>query len=421
MRNLIIGEGHFIELYAEYQQVILSGQFALIGILVCSILAGIELVQGNFSAVLVFGIANLFLVACLALHRAGRYNLAHYFLLIPVNLTAYLLASSEDVATGASVHFISIALAAFIVFGYQHWKCAVTFASLTFLLLTLAYFVDFSILPFRHYDEELMLYMRLINFIIASLVCIAGVFMLIRLNHKNSVKLVENYKLLTKVNTELDRFVYSTSHDLRAPLTSILGLINIADLSNNQGDMKRYLGMMKDRVLLLDKFIKDITDYSRNNRVDIERQKINLAKVSQEVWDLLKYTPEAQQVTFQLEIPEDVEIESDENRLKTVLLNLISNAIRYQDKKKNDKYVRLRYQMNGKGYHIKVEDNGQGIEPAYHSKIFDMFFRANETSKGSGLGLYIVKETISKLSGTIQLESAPGVGSTFTLKLPYRN
>jgi signal transduction histidine kinase len=287
------------------------------------------------------------------------------------------------------------------------------------VLLILAYLVDFSILPFRYYDAQMMLYTRLMNFTIAALVCIGGVFMLIRLNHKNSVKLVENYKLLTKVNTELDRFVYSTSHDLRAPLTSILGLINIADLSNNEDDTKRYLGMMKDRVLLLDKFIKDITDYSRNNRLEIERQKVKLAKVSQEVWDLLKYTPEAQQVNFQLEIPEDVEIESDESRLKTVLLNLISNAIRYQDKKKIDKYVRLRYQMNGKGYHIKVEDNGQGIEPAYHSKIFDMFFRANETSKGSGLGLYIVKETISKLSGTIQLESAPGVGSTFTLKLPY--
>ena len=153
--------------------------------------------------------------------------------------------------------------------------------------------------------------------------------------------------------------------------------------------------------------------------MEVESQRINLAKMSQEVWDLLKYTPEAQQIHFQLEIPENIEIESDENRLKTVLLNLVSNAIRYQDNRKEDRYVRLRCQMNGKGYQIKVEDNGQGIDPAYHTKIFDMFFRANESSKGSGLGLYIVKETVSKMSGTIQLESAPGVGSTFTIKLPY--
>lgn len=421
MRNLIIGENHFIEYYEEYQQVILCGRFALIGILACSILGAIELVQGSYAAVLVLGLSNLCLAACVVLHRAGKHDLAHYFLLVPVNITAYLLASSEDAGTGAFVHFISLALVAFIVFGYYHRKSALLFAVFTFILLILAYFTDFSVLPFRHYDEKTILYMRFTNFAIASLVCIAGVFMLIRLNHKNSVKLVENYKLLTKVNTELDRFVYSTSHDLRAPLTSILGLINIADMSNEMNDTKRYLGMMRDRVHLLDKFIKDITDYSRNNRVDIEHKKVNLAKVAQEVWDLLRHTPEAQHVAFQLEIPENVEVESDENRLKTVLLNLISNAIRYQDKKKFNQYVKLCYQLNGKGYNIKVEDNGQGIDPVYHNKIFDMFFRANETSKGSGLGLYIVKETITKLSGTIQLESAPGIGSTFTVKLPYLN
>jgi signal transduction histidine kinase len=419
VRNLIIGENHFIELYAEYQQVILSGQFALIGILVCSFLAIVELGHENFSAVIVFAISNLFLVFCVVLHRFGRHDLAHYFLLIPVNIAAYLLASSEEAGTGAFVHFIPIALASFIVFGYHRWKSALAFAALTFFSLIIAYTVDFSFLAFRVYDQDAMLYMRLMNFGIASMVCMAAVFMLIRLNHKSSLKLVENYRLLTKVNAELDRFVYSTSHDLRAPLTSILGLLNITELSNNPSDVKRYLGMMKDRVLSLDKFIKDITDYSRNNRLEIEHDKINLAKMSQEVWDLLKYIPEAQQVMFQLEIPSEVEIESDGNRLKTVLLNLISNAIRYQDQRKEKRYVRLRYQMNGKGYHIKVEDNGQGIAPEFHTKVFDMFYRANETSKGSGLGLYIVKEMVSKLSGSIQLESAPGVGSTFTVKLPY--
>lgn len=77
--------------------------------------------------------------------------------------------------------------------------------------------------------------------------------------------------------------------------------------------------------------------------------------------------------------------------------------------------------MNGYGFYLKVEDNGQGISPEYHQRVFDMFYRANEQSKGSGLGLYIVKETLDKLSGSIHLESAPGVGSTFTVRLPYNN
>ncbi|HEX5167724.1 MAG TPA: HAMP domain-containing sensor histidine kinase [Cyclobacteriaceae bacterium] len=419
VRNLIIGEEHFIELYSDYKQVILSGQFALIGIAVCSFFGAIEFTNGNFAAVVVFSAANLFLAVSVWLHRIGNHNLAHYFLLIPINVTAYLLASSEEAATGAFVHFISIALAAFIVFGYRFRKYAIISAGFTFLLFAFAYLLKFSILPFRVYDNGMMVMFRLLNFAIATLVCITAVFLLIRLNHKNAVQLGENYKLLTKANTELDRFVYSTSHDLRAPLTSILGLINIVDQSDNPTEIKKYVGMMRDRIFLLDKFIKDITDYSRNNRLEVQRQKINLSQVSQEVWELLKYTPEAKEIDFQLEIPKDVVIETDQNRLKTVLLNLVSNAIRYHDTRKSDRYVRLRYQMNGKGYHIKVEDNGQGIPHSYHTKVFDMFYRANESSKGSGLGLYIVKETVSKMSGTIQLESAPGVGSTFTIKLPY--
>ena len=77
----------------------------------------------------------------------------------------------------------------------------------------------------------------------------------------------------------------------------------------------------------------------------------------------------------------------------------------------------MNYQVSGRIFYIKVEDNGQGIDLEYHSKIFDMFYRANEKSKGSGLGLYIVKEALMKLSGSIQLDSTPGLGTTFTIKL----
>jgi signal transduction histidine kinase len=80
----------------------------------------------------------------------------------------------------------------------------------------------------------------------------------------------------------------------------------------------------------------------------------------------------------------------------------------------------LHAEVKDKFFHLKIEDNGQGIASEYHSRIFEMFYRANEQSKGSGLGLYIVKEALMKLSGTIDLESAPGIGSTFTIKLPTR-
>jgi signal transduction histidine kinase len=225
--------------------------------------------------------------------------------------------------------------------------------------------------------------------------------------------------LLVKTNSELDRFVYSTSHDLRAPLASVLGLIDITSRSGNADDVKRYLGMMKDRVHSLDKFIKDITDYSRNNRLQVERERINLHQLTSEIWESLKFSPEAQQINFVLDMPEHLEVESDKNRMVIILGNLISNAIRYHDPRKENPYIRLHHQRNGKGFYVKVEDNGQGIPAELHHKIFEMFFRGHEKSKGSGLGLYIVKETLSKLSASIHLESAPGSGSIFTVKFPY--
>lgn len=421
IRDLILGEDQFIEFYPEYRQILLSGGFAILAIGALIICGTIDLFVGNYSAVIVFAVSILALIFCVFLHRYGKHTLAHYLLFAPVNITAYLLASSESASTGAFIHFLSIILAEFMVFGYRHRKCSLLSAGLTITLFFLACTVDFSFLPYRYYDGNLMIYVRFLNFTTATLACSIGVYMLIRMNHKSAVKVGENYELLEKANTELDRFVYSTSHDLRAPLTSILGLINIAEMSGNVDDIKRYLVMMKDRVSLLDKFIKDITDYSRNNRLEVERHHVNLTKISNEVWDLLKYTPEAQQVDFHIDIPQDINIVSDEPRLKTVLLNLLSNAIRYQDNGKPNPYVRLHCHKNGKGYHINVEDNGQGIDPQHHVKVFDMFFRGSESSKGSGLGLYIVKETVTKLSGSIALESTPGVGSTFTIKLPYAN
>ncbi len=175
---------------------------------------------------------------------------------------------------------------------------------------------------------------------------------------------------------------------------------------------------MKDRVHSLDHFIKDITDYSRNNRLEVKRENVKLVDLAHEVWESLKFSPEAENIDFQIKIPPEIQMESDKNRLRVIISNLISNAVRYHDLKKENQYIRMHYQMNGRVSFIKVEDNGQGIPSEYHTKIFDMFFRANEHSKGSGLGLYIVKEALLKLSGSIQLESTVGQGTTFTIMLP---
>ena len=116
-------------------------------------------------------------------------------------------------------------------------------------------------------------------------------------------------------------------------------------------------------------------------------------------------------------ISHDFEILVDANRLKVILANLISNAIRYADLTKTNPHILIEAKEDDTNTKIEVKDNGQGIAAEHHSKIYDMFYRASHNSKGSGLGLYIVKETLMRLGGSIELTSEVGEGSTFTVCL----
>lgn len=423
IRNLIIGESNYIESRGQYKRAMLSGQFSLLAIGILILYLTIETITGRsqLATFFVYLTPIFFLGGSIYYHRKGNHCTANYFLLPTVNIVVYLIASSESPNSGAFIYFLLTSMASFVVFDYTMRLWSILFAVFTYTLFVFAYFVDFSFLPKRDYSQDELLLSVIINFSIGLPTGAMMVYLLISLNYYNDMQLVQNNKLLMKANNELDRFVYSTSHDLRAPLSSVLGLINIAENSKDITEAKQYLAMMRQRVGSLDKFIKDITDYSRNNRLHIGKENIQLATLVSEVWETLQYSPEARNIHFQMEIPEELEVLSDRSRLTVILSNLISNAIRYHDHRKEERFIRLRVLMNGYGFYLKVEDNGQGISPEYHQRIFDMFYRANEQSQGSGLGLYIVKETLDKLSGSIHLESSPGIGSTFTVRLPYSN
>jgi signal transduction histidine kinase len=418
IRNFIIGERTFIDSWNEYKQVMLSGQFAILGILVCFVYLLIDLSWGIYQTVPVYLIGLGLLSVSLYLHRKGEYCSANYFLFPTLNVIVYLFAASEDFNTGATLLFIPVALGSFAVFNYQQRMTAIGFAVLTFSLFIIANTIDFSILPKRLYSEEELSANFIINFIVAFPSSLLAIYLLISMNHHNAQELLEANKMLTKSNGELDRFVYSTSHDLRAPLASVLGLISLSARSNNIEEIRNYLSMMNKRVNSLESFIKDITDYSRNNRLQINSSRVNLHTLANEVWESLRYSLGAEGIIFTVNIDKHFEVETDASRLQTILSNLISNAIRYHDQRKENRYIQLSCHQTEASFSLNIQDNGQGIDPQYQKRIFDMFFRANESSQGSGLGLYIVKETTAKLSGTIQLQSVPQEGSTFTINLP---
>lgn len=225
-------------------------------------------------------------------------------------------------------------------------------------------------------------------------------------------------EMLAKANEELDRFVYSASHDMRAPLSSLLGLIHIAEKTNNPEEVAQCLVMMKKRVKAMEGFIKEITDYSRNSRLALDKQEANVLKLVQEIIENLKFTIGAERIHITVDVPDHLQVTTDINRLRVILNNLIANAIKHHDSGKSHQFIKINASLTDEFLRLSIEDNGQGIGPEHIGNIFNMFYRASETSEGSGLGLYIVKETIEKLHGRIAVKSEKGTGSLFTIDLP---
>jgi len=229
-------------------------------------------------------------------------------------------------------------------------------------------------------------------------------------------KLRKQFEELEKTNYELDHFVYSVSHDLRAPLSSILGLINVAEMEKSEE--LPFLGMIKGRVNHLDGFIKDILDYSRNARTELESEIIDFSQLFEETKDNLKLVSGFERLTIKFNLNDQILFYSDSTRLGIILNNLVSNAIKFQNYLRPDPTISITITANEHKAEIIATDNGIGIGPEHMSKIFDMFYRATDKSKGSGLGLYIVKETVAKLHGTIKAKSKPGEFTTFEIVIP---
>lgn len=221
---------------------------------------------------------------------------------------------------------------------------------------------------------------------------------------------------LSKRNTELDNFVYSVSHDLRAPIASVLGLINLAKKDTDVGMKNMYLDMIHKSAVQQDHFIKEILDQSRNARLEVNREEIQFKPLIEETFNQLKFATSSGTVEKVIEIHQEQPFFSDRWRLKVILNNIISNAIRYRNGR--DPLVKVNVDIRENAALLAIEDNGKGIEKDHLPNIYKMFYRATDDGAGSGLGLYIVKEAIEKLNGHIQIESEVGKGTTVKLQIP---
>ncbi len=222
---------------------------------------------------------------------------------------------------------------------------------------------------------------------------------------------------LLKLNGELDSFAYSVSHDLKAPLSSIQGLLNVARLEKGENAME-YYSRIDTSVDKLDNFIKDIIDYSKNSRLEVKKEYVNVKSLINGMCESLAYLNKEKEIAVEIGVDESLEILTDKTRFTFISNNLLTNAFRYADFTKPTPFISVSAKVTNNVFYLVVDDNGQGIKKELQARIYDMFFRANEKSEGSGLGLYIVKESLTKLKGKITIDSDLDIGTTVRIEFP---
>ncbi|WP_419213172.1 ATP-binding protein [Maribacter sp. X9] len=230
--------------------------------------------------------------------------------------------------------------------------------------------------------------------------------------------LEEKNKELEKTNAELNQFVYSASHELRAPLSSVLGLLEIIKLEENEPQLIEKLDMMDMAIKNLDGFISDIIQYSRNRHVEVEGELIDFNSLVQESLASLWYLKNRNKIAIEVSVEDTVPFISDRKRVSVLLNNFISNAIKYHNLDGNAPYIDITIKTNADYATMEIKDNGPGIEKEHLDKIFNMFYRVPSRITGSGIGLFIVKEVLNKLKGDVTIESEPNQGTVFFVTIP---
>jgi len=231
-------------------------------------------------------------------------------------------------------------------------------------------------------------------------------------------KLSEVNRSLLITNKELDSFVYHTSHDLKSPLKSILGLVDLAKREDIEGKFNPYHSRMESSILKLEEFISSIIQYSSNSKSEVHIKEIDFKQVINDSLNELQYHDAFGDIDFKINIETEGDFYSDEKRIRIIINNLLSNAVKYYDKNKSDPHILVEVQQTNGTSKITVKDNGIGIKSDLKDKVFNMFFRASEKAYGSGLGLYIINETVKKLNGKMHLDTVYGEYTKFTLELP---
>ncbi|MDD2418885.1 MAG: ATP-binding protein [Bacteroidales bacterium] len=228
-------------------------------------------------------------------------------------------------------------------------------------------------------------------------------------------RLESTNKELTQANEDLDAFARTVSHDLKSPLTVILGFSS-AILDNAQSNVsqeeKSYIEFMRESALEMNQLIKDLLSFSQSGRINLEKEEVDLSQIANDMIDsiLLRFPGTSPQIT----IEPNMKVFADPRMMRVVLDNLLGNAVKYSSKNSSPQITFAKREYYGKEL-FYVKDNGVGFDMSKADKLFQPFVRLHSQSdySGTGVGLSTVKRIIDKHSGEIWAESEPGKGTEF--------
>lgn len=233
--------------------------------------------------------------------------------------------------------------------------------------------------------------------------------------YKAKIDLRNKIAELEKTNDELNRFIYSISHELRAPLVSVIGIVGLVKMEGLFNSSGEYWGLIETCSNKLDYYIQKTLQYYKNNKTTSETSPVDFKKLIQELIEVYAYTDK--DTRFNINVNQNEVFNGDLFRIEVILGNLISNAIKYQKVDGTDKKVNIDVEVSRETVQISISDNGMGILNEHLEKIFTQFFKS-KVHHGSGLGLFIVKEALNKIDGRIAVSSDIDHGTTFKITIP---
>src|SRR5579871_3975976 len=221
---------------------------------------------------------------------------------------------------------------------------------------------------------------------------------------------------LAEANTVIDRFINSCSHSMRGPLKTIRGLVNlIGDEEKNAAPMLELIVQAANK---MENTLDQLEQFLENSKKEVKIQEVNVADLLDELKEKFQPLTETHHIEVMTEVEGGEYLFTDEIRLKTILQHVISNAITFHDPGKEQRMILIQVKISHSSFEVSVKDNGIGIDPLSVPKIFQLFYRGTEKSRGAGIGLYVVKEIVEKMKGLVSVQSRPESGSNFTFWLP---